>query len=76
MERNTDPIGKGLSPFQKLTQAEMFPNSPASYKSETYTSALYPVLHKVGDTEKNVDFVKKSILVLDTQQKGCRFVGQ
>lgn len=46
--RNTNLIGKGLSPFQKRTMPELFKQGPGAYHSEKYTSALYPILYKVS----------------------------
>ncbi|KAH1019277.1 hypothetical protein HUJ04_009121 [Dendroctonus ponderosae] len=47
ISRNTAPIGKGLSPFQKRNARELFPHGPASYHPENFTSALDAVLNKV-----------------------------
>ncbi|XP_066247013.1 uncharacterized protein [Euwallacea similis] len=45
--RSTNYIGKGLSPFQKLIQPEVFKSGPGSYQTEKYSSALYPLLNKI-----------------------------
>lgn len=47
--RNTAPIGKGLSPFQKLNARELFPHGPGTYHPEKFISALDAVLNKVTD---------------------------
>ncbi|KAL1509797.1 hypothetical protein ABEB36_004479 [Hypothenemus hampei] len=45
--RNTAPIGKGLSSFQKRNVPEIFQTGPGMYSTENYTSALYPLTNKV-----------------------------
>ncbi|CAH1128858.1 unnamed protein product [Ceutorhynchus assimilis] len=47
ISRDTAPIGKGLSPFQKTKAPELFKQGPGSYDTEHYTSALYPILNKI-----------------------------
>ncbi|XP_050303049.1 uncharacterized protein LOC126740907 [Anthonomus grandis grandis] len=59
--RNTAPIGKGLSAFQKRIAPELFKQGPGSYHYEKFTGALYPLLHKVRS--------KKGVSPLASQEK-------
>nr|XP_023026733.1 uncharacterized protein LOC111514718 [Leptinotarsa decemlineata] len=48
IERNTSPVGKGLSPYQKLQVSEIFPRiGPGYYDSAKITSAFHHQLNKV-----------------------------
>lgn len=58
--RNTAPIGKGLSPFQKRTEAELFENiTPLTYDGYKYNSLSYDLLNKCHST-KGVGFLASS----------------
>jgi hypothetical protein len=46
--RNTDPIGKGLSPFQKMEAPELNPTvGPGYYAIDKYNTAMDKLLKKV-----------------------------
>lgn len=58
--RNTAPIGKGLSPFQKRTAAELFENiTPLTYEGYKYNSLSYDLLNKCHST-KGIGFLASS----------------